>query len=237
MIDKPLAEKASDELVRYIIKNELQPGAKLPNEFELAALLGVGRSTVREAVKALVSRNVLAVRQGAGTFVADRAALGVSEDPLGFTFITDKSKLAQDLMEVRMALEPRIAALAATNATAEDVQQIAELADEVERLILADENHMEKDIEFHTKIAQSSGNLVVPNLLPIIQEAISLFVTTTKRSLRQETIDTHRAIVQAIAAKDAMGASESMTLHLIYNRDHLRKIFAEQAEQKTAEEK
>lgn len=64
---KSLTERVADEIVRTIIGKELNPGDKLPNEFELAAKLGVGRSTVREAIKALVSRNVVEIRRGAGT--------------------------------------------------------------------------------------------------------------------------------------------------------------------------
>lgn len=226
---KPLAETTADQLVAYIIDNELNTGDKLPNEFELARLLGVGRSTLREAVRALASRNVLEVRQGAGTFVAQHQ-VGVAEDPLGFTFIRDKRKLIMDLLEIRMALEPRIAAMAALEATPEDIAEMRRLCLEVEELIAAGENHIQPDIAFHTKIAESSHNLVVPNLMPIIQNAISLFVNTTNRQLREETIETHRMILEAIEAKDPLAASDAMYTHILYNRNSIRKLFKQQPE-------
>ena len=103
---KLLTERVADEIVRNIIGKELKPGDKLPNEFELAAKLGVGRSTVREAIKTLVSRSVVEIRRGAGTFVSARS--GVSEDPLGLQFLDDKVRVATDLLELRFVVEPQI---------------------------------------------------------------------------------------------------------------------------------
>ena len=219
---KVLPKQIANKIIEYIVRNDLPTGEKLPNEFELAELLNVGRSTVREAVKSLTTRNILEVRQGAGTFVSN-GRLGVFDDPLGFAFIKDKHKLIMDLLEVRIIIEPRIAAMAAFAATKEDIAELQHLCKEVERLIAQEENHMIADIALHTKLAESSGNIVVPNLLPIIQNAISLFVTLTNQGLRQETIENHRMIVDAIAARDANAASEAMLLHLIYNRNVIRK--------------
>ena len=95
---KPLADQAADLIVNYIVDNNLEAGAKLPNEFELAKAIGVGRSTIREAVKILVSRNVLEIRRGAGTFVSEDQ--GVSDDPLGLAFVKDKEGLAMDLLSI-----------------------------------------------------------------------------------------------------------------------------------------
>ncbi|MDR0886240.1 MAG: GntR family transcriptional regulator [Clostridiales Family XIII bacterium] len=218
---KPLAGTTSDLLINYILTHNLKPGDKLPNEYKLAEILEVGRSTVREAVKTLVSRNVLEVKQGSGTFISE-TSMGVTDDPLGLTFIKDKEKLALDLLEIRMALEPRIAALAAANATAEDVAELRALEQEVKALILADIDHTECDVAFHRKIAEASHNLVMPNLAPIIQQAISLFLVMTDRVLKTETIETHAALVDSIANHDQLGASDAMTLHLIYNRNNIR---------------
>ena len=109
--NRSLAGQTADALIAYIVDRGLEQGDRLPNERELSGLLGVGRSTLREAVRMLSSRNILEARQGAGVFVSGNT--GVSDDPLGFTFIRDKQKLAADLVEFRMMLEPRVAALAA----------------------------------------------------------------------------------------------------------------------------
>ena len=81
---KPLPQIAAEDIIDLIKSNRLEPGDRLQNEYELAKLLNVGRSTVREAIRILVSRNILEVRQGAGTFVSYKN--GIPEDPLGLAF-------------------------------------------------------------------------------------------------------------------------------------------------------
>jgi DNA-binding FadR family transcriptional regulator len=221
-----LTETAAKQLISYIINNDLPPKAKLPNEFELSEILQVGRSTVREAVKLLVSRNILEVRQGAGTFIVEQQ-IGVSSDPLGLIFIKDKRKLIIDLLEIRMMIEPRICSLAALNATPEDIAQMRAFADDVEDYISSGQNHAQADIDLHTKIATASGNLVLPNLLPIIQRAVALFSNITQRELRQDTIASHRAIVTAIKERNPVAASDAMTIHIANIRNNINELVGE----------
>ena len=75
---KSLVDIVVDQLIGYILRDNMQPGDKIPTEAELIQMLGVSRSTVREAVRRLETRNILEVRQGAGTFVSDKR--GVPED-------------------------------------------------------------------------------------------------------------------------------------------------------------
>jgi DNA-binding FadR family transcriptional regulator len=178
---------------------------------------------LREAVRALASRNILEVRQGSGTFVAE-GRIGISDDPLGFAFIKDKRKLVKDLLEMRMMIEPTVASMAARAATEDDIRDLRRLAGEIEILINTDQDHTKRDIAFHARIAESSGNIVAPTLMPMIQQGITLFVDMTKRSLRQETVDTHRAIVNAIAAHHPKKAAEAMALHIAYNRRRLGEV-------------
>lgn len=223
---RPLAEQVSDRLMDYILKQELKSGERMPTEIELTEQLGVGRSTIREAVKILASRNILEVRHGAGTFVADN--VGITEDPLGFAFIRDKRKLTHDLLEVRMLIEPPIAAMAARNATQEDIVLLEESYNKVERLILAGLPYLKEDVIYHQRIAAASKNLVVPNLTPIISQAVNLFTTRTGCRLRKETIETHRAVLEAIKRRDSIAAQDAMVLHLVYNRNLLREIEAQE---------
>ena len=109
--ERNLPQKISEDIISFILNEHLQPGDKLPNEAHLAKELNIGRSSLREAMKLLASRNIVTIRQGSGTYVA--SSPGVVDDPLGFTFIPDKKKLVQDLLEVRFLLEPAIAAMSA----------------------------------------------------------------------------------------------------------------------------
>jgi DNA-binding FadR family transcriptional regulator len=216
-----LAESATEMLSSYI--RDLSPGDKLPNEHQLAGLLGVGRSTIREAVKVLAAKKVLDVRQGAGTFVL-RTKPAETEDILGIGSAADKGKLLMDLLEVRLALEPRVAALAALWANAEDIAEMRLHCGEIEKLIREDRDYTQHDINLHKKIAKSSRNLVAANLIPVIQNAVALFITATHRVLKEETITTHRLIVDAIEAHDPRTASVAMTMHILHNRNSIKSL-------------
>ena len=218
--EKSLPEKLADDIVDYILKEKLQPGDRLPNETILAEKLGAGRSSLREAIKLLASRNIVTVRQGSGTYISSTP--GMVEDPLGFTFIEDKKKLAEDLLEIRFLLEPSIAAKAAENASADDAEHILDLCAETEGLLKEGKDHTAKDIEFHTAIGMSSKNMVVPRLIPIINSSIPLFIDLTENVLSRETIDTHREIADAIRSHDPVRAHDAMYLHLVYNRRRIR---------------
>ncbi len=221
---RPLAEQVTEQLINYIIEHDLKPGDKIPNEFELAAYLGVGRSTIREAVKILVSRNVVEIHRGAGTFVAKEK--GMADDPLGLAFVEDKFALAQDLLSVRFMLEPEISAMAARNATKEQIRELIRQCDLVEDKIRHYLDHTAEDIRFHQMIARCSGNIVVEKLIPIINSGVIVFISLTGGRLRDETIESHREIVEAIRTRDEAGARYAMEMHLIYNRKRIQQIKA-----------
>lgn len=219
MDKKLLGEQIEDELMNYILLEPMEIGQRIPNEFELAEKFGVGRSTIREAVKGLVSKGILEVRRGSGTYVVRTAPLDA--DPLGLSGLQDKYKLALELFDVRLMLEPEIASRAAEYATEDDLSQLKQLCDETEQTYLEGKNHIPKDIEFHTCIARCSKNRVVETLIPLINTAVMTFANLTHRLLMQETIETHRAIVNSIIERDPVGAQCAMVMHLTYNRQAL----------------
>lgn len=219
---KSLGDQVSEQIIQLIIENDWKSGDKLPNEYELAEMLKVGRSTIREAIRALTSRNILEIKRGSGTFISEKC--GIVDDPLGLMFVKDKLKLAQDLLEIRFMIEPKIASLAAMHATNEEIEQIEYLCDKVDELILENKPHMELDIEFHGAIAKSSKNLVTANLIPIINKSIAVFIDLTNHQLRKETMETHREILNAIKRRDANAAHDAMFLHLVYNRRNINTI-------------
>ena len=137
---KLLAEQVQEQIYQYILNTPIAIGAKLPNEFELGEKFGVGRSTIREAVKLLISRGILEVRRGSGTYVVSTTPMDL--DPLGLGAVEDKMALAMDLVNVRMILEPGIAEMAAMNATARDVERLRELCAVIEQKIETGENYI-----------------------------------------------------------------------------------------------
>ena len=231
--EQTLPEKVAEQISQLIIENQLTSGDKLPNEFELCTQLNVGRGSVREAVKLLVARNVLEIHRGKGTYIADNP--GQIDDPLGFAYYPDQLKLAMDPLEVRMVIEPSMANVAAQRATEEDIARMHKNCLLVEEDILAGRNHLPRDKEFHTSIAQCTHNLVAPKLIPIITYSVELFGTLNGNRLLSETIIGHRAIDDAITAHDGEAAAKAMHQHLIQNRTELEAIRAEQEEKKKPE--
>ena len=148
-----LGSQVEDALFEYILHEPVEIGQKIPNEFDLAEKFGVGRSTIREAVKGLVSRGVLEVRRGSGTYVISTSTL--EEDPLGLSKFQDKYKLALELFDVRLMLEPEIAFLACQYASQKEREELSALCDEVEELFTSGKNHIKKDIEFHARDRKS----------------------------------------------------------------------------------
>ena len=221
--NKLLAEQVEDQIYHYILDEALEPGAKLPNEFALGEKFRVGRSTIREAVKLLSSKGIVEVRQGSGTYVVTTVK-GLS-DPLNLRSVQDKNALAFDLVNVRLLLEPGIAEMAAQNATPEDIERLQRLCERVETKIHEGDRYIEDDIAFHTCIAESSKNLVVGQLIPVIDTAVMMFVNVTHKKLIDETIMTHRMITEAIANHDPLGAKAAMVMHLNFNRSYIKKVY------------
>jgi len=224
MNSNSLVDKVARILLEYITDHKLQVGDRLPNEYQLVEDLGVSRSTVREAIKTLSSKNILEVKRGSGTFIS--AKMGVSDDPLGFNFVKDQIKLTLDLFEIRYLLEPTIASLAAQNATSEEIEKLEELVCDIEQLI-EDEDplHLEKDKMLHALIAEISRNIAISQLIPIINDAIIMYAEITPDRSMEETLESHREILRTIKAHDSIGAYDAMLLHMMYNRRVLKNMY------------
>lgn len=168
---RPLADQAAEALLLRIRQGEWELGAKLPGETTLAVQLGIGRSTVREAIRQLAGRGVLSSRQGAGVFVV---ALDVPDD---WDAVLRRADIVA-VIEARAAIETEAAALAAERRTPADVRAIRRaLWDRGDRRTIL-EDHVDADTAFHRSIVAAAHN-------PILLE---LFDGFTPR-LRQAMID------------------------------------------------
>ena len=218
--NRPLAEQVAQRIKEYILGHNLQPGDKLPTEAVMAQNLGVARSTVREAVKRLESQNIITVRQGSGSFVAEQP--GLCDDPLGLDFVSDRWRLAGDLLEIRLILEPALAELAARHATPKDLLELEQLYVEMERHITNGEAVLTEDMRFHQVVCRASGNIVGAKLAPLITEPIRISINEKEHMVLQETLDSHHAILEAIRLQDGAWAKDAMLLHLTCARNQFR---------------
>ena len=213
MVDRILlSEKTAEKIKKLIIENKYQPGDKLPNEIELAETLNVGRSTIREAIKILISINIVEIKRGKGTFVCKNP--GLIEDPFGVTFLNEK-QLLQHLLETRLIFEPEIAALAARRATEEEIERLKENKITMEDNFKKGKTLLSDDVEFHRLIAKSTKNPVLQRIFPIINECISeRYMTDIIPSYDGSTSEYHQRIIDAIEQRDSEKAYAVMKRHI-----------------------
>ncbi|WP_196604443.1 FadR/GntR family transcriptional regulator [Pectinatus haikarae] len=218
-----LVTSTIDNILDLLKNNNMQPGDKLPTVDNLAVKFKVGHSTVREALKALSAQNILAIRQGSGTFVSQKN--GISNDPLGIGMMGEDVSTIFDMLTVRLIFEPEIAAIAAQKATLKNIRQINELCLMVEELIRAEKNYDDEDNLFHSAIGNASGNKIIYKITQIIHTSIKKNIFITDNSLCEETMLTHRQIARAIANGDSAGAKNGMIIHLNAQREFLLKNY------------
>ena len=218
-----IPNRAADYLVNWIMENGLKPGDKIPTELELTKILNVGRSSVREAIAILKSKNIVEVRRGCGTFLSESP--GQVEDPLGLNFIQNRRQLALDWGIVRMIIEPSIAELAAIHATDEEVEELDYWNRQVEVNIAEGVSHLEADLRFHALLASATHNMVVDKLMPIINEGIDRFMSSADDNASAESRHWHYKIMDAVRAHDAAAAKCAMEMLLCVNQERLRNHF------------
>ena len=159
----PVTDVAIDKIKDMIISGELAPGDRLPKEAELAQRLGLSRSSLREAVKALCLIRVLDVRQGDGTYVTSLEP-NLLLDAMTFVVDFHRDDTVLDFLAVRRILEPAATALAALHMSDDDITELGQLLGELEDSPTV-EALVANDLQFHRKIADGSGNPVLCSLL------------------------------------------------------------------------
>jgi GntR family transcriptional repressor for pyruvate dehydrogenase complex len=210
-----VTDEAILKIKEMILSGELRPGDRLPPEKELGEALGLSRSSLREAVKALEIIRVLDVRRGDGTYVTSLSP-SLLLDALSFVVDVHQDDSVLELFEVRQILEPAAAALATPGITAADVTHLRDLLAQVHGTTSVDEL-VANDIVFHRYISERAGNAYLTRLLDTLSS--STLRARVWRGLTQEgsverTLTEHRAIVDALEAGDATLVAAQMTVHV-----------------------
>ncbi|EGD53720.1 FadR/GntR family transcriptional regulator [Gordonia neofelifaecis] len=207
----PLADQAAELLLERIRAGEWELGQKLPGESTLGPQLGVGRSTLREAIRQLAGRGVLSSRQGAGVFVAALDAPEHWDDVLWKADITA-------VLEVRTALETEAAALAAQRRTPAQLRAIRSALETRRRTRSGIDEHVAADIDFHRSVVVAAGNPVLIEIFDSMTPRVRAAMVEMLRIRRDFGGDAdHRAhadIVDAVAEKDGAAAAASARTHL-----------------------
>lgn len=206
-------EEVAKQLERLVL-TKLHPGDKLPPERELAEMLGVSRSSIRDAIRSLEMLGIVEPRQGVGTVVREPSAETLI-NPLANALVR-QTALVSELLDFRKMLEPPLAARAATHASPEELAEMEEILKRQEKKFKTGDLAVEEDSEFHYSIALASDNSVVLKVLDMLMD---LLRDTRQRSLQVEGRPTkslagHRRILAAIKRRDAEGARDAMRRHI-----------------------
>jgi DNA-binding FadR family transcriptional regulator len=190
-----------------IVGGELQPGDPLPPEDDLTSNLAVSRTVLREAVRVLAAKGLVEARPKTGTRVRARSDWNILDpDVLSWRAESTRgdSLLYEETTEVRLAIEPLAARLAATRATDEEVAAIAEAFAAMQAGVGDQAAYLAADLRFHDRILNSCHNELLAHLGGILRTVLrtTFELTTTPARSRRRALPLHEAIVDGIAAGD-----------------------------------
>jgi GntR family transcriptional regulator, transcriptional repressor for pyruvate dehydrogenase complex len=228
---KSRTDDAIERIQELIVSGEWGPGRRVPPEAELAAQLGLSRSSLREAVRALAMMRVLEVRQGDGTYVSSLEAEQLLESTRFATHLA-RDHTVVELFEVRRLLEPAAAALAAVRM---DDGARQTLKQHLDRMVAAQavEELVEADAAFHALIAKAAGNSVLRSLLDSLSSR-TMRARLWRGRADQQALDAsraeHRRIYEAVLARDPELARTMAATHVATGEHWLRSMERGEAE-------
>lgn len=207
---KPLEQKSvsstvMDLIVNYLLSGKLKPGDKLPTEKEFAEKLGVGRNSVREAIKMLSSIGVVEIKRGAGMFIAKSMSSAIL-NPLILSLVFEQGA-STELLELRLLLDTGAAELAIQKASDQDIKRLEDANRKLREEALErqhDNPHVLRDLDlnFHRVMYELSGN----NLLSKIGQAIyTLFFTSIEKTVEADPVtayENHQKVVDAMKQRN-----------------------------------
>jgi GntR family transcriptional repressor for pyruvate dehydrogenase complex len=187
---------------------------RIPAERQLGQQLGVGRASLREALKALEIMGLIETRLGDGTYVCQRSEF--LSKPLLWAITSSSETEVYELVEARKLIETELAGLAAERATADDLKEIGKHLDRMERSPQAPSELLQADIEFHLAIGEAAHNSILMNALNLIRNLLQEWIgrTLQEPGVYTRALEHHKAIFFAVAKKNVPAARAAMLAHL-----------------------
>jgi GntR family transcriptional repressor for pyruvate dehydrogenase complex len=222
-----------EQILDKIKSGEIKPGDKLPSQMELTKLFQVGRTSIREAIKALDAMGYLDVIQGKGTFFKKI----ISFDDLYFIGLKKALEAVNltDLMCTREVLECKAAELASISPDPKKLQHLQEAIKKLSQIEGETKSFIEADLEFHFALAEASGNILLCEILKLIIEKVHrhhLIYFSISSILYKKTIDTANKILYHIIKGDGENAAACVRYHLTVVSDALKDTVSEKTSKK-----
>jgi GntR family transcriptional regulator, transcriptional repressor for pyruvate dehydrogenase complex len=210
-----LGEQVAAQLSDQIAEGRWKPGEKLPSESELCFAMSIGRSTLREALKALAFVGMVQMRPGEGTYVIEGSGLLIERIMARGLLKTDKE--LQDVGEVRLLIEGETAALAAERAGPSDLDKLNALMEEMTASLTGiGREFVDLDVEFHIAIAQGAKNQMLYELLSPIRGVLKEWISKSQElpGIKENAHRQHAKILAAIRRREPDKAKHEMRAHL-----------------------
>jgi len=219
-----------NQIGQRIVRGDFAPGDPLPNADDWSAAQGVSRTVLREVIKVLAGKGLIESRPKTGTRVRPRAAWNfLDPDVLAWRYAaTSSSDDTRALFELRRAIEPMAASLAAARATPEQVAELEAILAEMAALADNAELFAEPDLAFHQAILRMTGNELIGSLAAVIETALltSFRLSDDNARGQRHSLPLHRDVAEKIAAKDAAGARQALLTLLDQAEEDVRRAIA-----------
>ncbi|MBI9105182.1 MAG: FadR family transcriptional regulator [Spirochaetales bacterium] len=226
MIDKietlTVADAIVEKLLGYISSGKLTWGQQLPSQRELAKMLNVGVSSVRESLQVLQAMGFAEVRRGQGTYITENSSIPLTKS-IERSMYQDTS--VRDLMELREVLDTGLAVLAAKKAGKEDIEKMDACVSDLEGSRGIDDDKTAKsDLAFHIALAESVKNPLLVQFSSAMRTSYAKFLGELPHT--EKGTELHREVLDAIRAQDPLGARDAMIDLLKHTREiYLKKTF------------
>jgi DNA-binding FadR family transcriptional regulator len=211
-----------DALGRAIVTGEYED-ERFPTEAELAVQHGVSRSVTREAVKMLTAKGLLTARPRKGTTVQPASSWNLFDTDV-LRWLLER-KFSLDLLrhftELRIAIEPAAAALAARNADQSDIEAVQAGYRRMEAAAAGEDDHLDSDIDFHIAVLNASGNPFYRQFRDVVATALQKSISFTNRNGGRASLPAHKAVLDAMEARSAEQAEAAMTGIIASVRDQI----------------
>ena len=212
--EKKLADQTAEKIFQMIISQpQYIPGSKLPNEAELCQIFQVSRTTLREAIRTLVTQGYLEVQRGKGTFVSKRMSI---RGDIGLGQLHAVQMRLQELFEIRLMLEPSTAMLACARGSDEEIAHILSIGEEVANRIHNGGDWDSADLRFHQAFVEACHNHFMAQLIPIIHRAVSETwnMIGDYPQLPDMVLRDNELIMSFLQDRDPQGVRLAMSTHL-----------------------
>ena len=201
-------------MVGHLLRGDWREGEKIPPERELCLRLGVGRASLREALKALEIMGMIETRLGDGTYVCRRSDF--LSTPLLWAITSSSQAETRELIEARSLIEVELAGLAAQRATTQDLEQIREPIDRMEQSLEDPLQFVQSDVAFHLAVGQAAHNSILMNALHLIRNLLHQWILNAVQvdGVPGTAVEHHRRVLRAIAKGNSAAARKAMQDHL-----------------------